>query len=161
MAEVHLAVPVAAAAPSQQVTTSQCGPINSARAKRPIPWTIVNFSLDVALLGGFLLLVWISCILHFVFPAGAAGFAWKVLGRSLTDWRNFQFLTLLGLGFGLLLHVMFHWSWICGVVRTKLLNRPGRDDTGSDTIWGVAFLVFLLHLLGAGLLAGWISRAPL
>lgn len=131
------------------------------RPSKPLPWTLINFWLDLALLAVFSVLVWASCILHFVFPAGPAGFGWKVLGRTLTDWRNIQFVTLAGLAFGLLLHVMFHWSWICGVVRARLLNRPGRDDSGADTIWGVGFLVFLLHLLGAGLLVGWVTRTPL
>ena len=131
------------------------------RPAKSLSWTLINFWLDLALLGVFSVLVWASCVVQFVFPPGPAGFGWKVLGRTLTDWRNIQFVTLMGLTFGLLVHVMFHWTWICGVVRARLLNRPARDDSGADTIWGVGFLVFLLHLLGAGLLAGWVTRTPL
>ena len=131
-------------------------------AKRPraISWALVNFWLDAALLAAFLLLVWISGVLHLVFPAGPAGFGWTVLGQALTQWRNLQFFTLIGLGLGLLVHVMLHWSWICGLIRTRFFNRPGRDETGADTLWGVGFLVALLHLVGGGLLLAWVFKRP-
>lgn len=156
-------MPTAPPLPALRIAAPLAGAVTSRAAARPsksLPWTLINFWLDVALLCGFLLLSWVSCVLHFVFPAGPAGFGWKVFNRTLTDWRNLQFLTLLGLGFGLLLHIMFHWSWICCVVRARLLNRPAKDESGADTLWGVAFLVFLLHLLGAGLLAGWAFKVP-
>lgn len=128
---------------------------------RPVPWALINFWLDTVLLVAFLLLTWISGVVHLVFPAGPGGFGWSVFGYTLTDWRNFQFVTLCGLGLGLVVHVMLHWSWVCGLVRTRFLGRPGRDLAGADTLWGVGFLIALLHLVGGGLLAAWVWKSPL
>jgi hypothetical protein len=47
---------------------------------------------------------------------------------------------------------MLHWSWVCGVVITKILRRPAREaklDDGVQTLWGVGVLIVVLNLLAA------------
>ena len=47
---------------------------------------------------------------------------------------------------------MMHWSWVCGVVITKLLRRSAREanvDDGSRTLWGVGMLIVLVNLIGS------------
>ena len=56
-----------------------------------------------------------------------------------------------------LIHVMLHWSWVCGVLSTRILARrtvPGgppatkrKIDEGVQTLYGVALLMIVLHLL--------------
>jgi len=117
--------------------------------------TIVNFWLDCALAVTFVLLCWVSAVLQLLFPAGVASAEWTLWGGTVVDWRNIQFYVLCTLALGVILHVMLHWSWVCGVVVTRLLGRKVGRDNGSQTLWGVGTLVVILHLLAGGLLAAW------
>ena len=114
--------------------------------------TIVDFWLECALLVTFLLLCWISAVVQFLFPSGRTTIEWTLWGANVGEWRNAQFYTLCVLAFGILLHVMLHWSWIMGVVTTRFLGRKTTQDNGSHTLPGVGLLFFLLHMLAIGLL---------
>lgn len=117
--------------------------------------TVVNFWLDCVLAVTFVLLCWVSAVLQFLFPAGVDAAGWTLWGGTADDWRNIQFGVLCTLGLGIVLHVMLHWSWVCGVVATKLLGRKSAKDDASQTLWGVGTLVVVLHLLAGGLIAAW------
>lgn len=119
--------------------------------------TIVNFWLDAALLITFVTLCWVSAVLQFVFPVGAAPDAFRIWGGTVIDWQNAQFIVLCALALGVVLHVMLHWSWIMGVVTTRLLGRKAERDTGAHTLIGVGLLLAILHLLAVGCLAAWMS----
>jgi Domain of unknown function (DUF4405) len=119
--------------------------------------TIVNFWLDSSLLVAFLLLAFTSAVLRFLFPAGPAAADWVLWGADVTAWRNFQFVILCVLALGVLLHLMLHWSWVCGVITTRLLHRKPTKDDGSQTLYGVGTLLVVLHILGIALLVAWAS----
>ena len=113
--------------------------------------TIINFWLDVILLVLFMVQAWMFAVLHVTFPRGA-GSDWKIWGATPLDWSEALFLTFCVFSAAIVLHVMFHWAWICGVVATKFLGRkPGKDD-GSHTLIGVGLLVLLVHILIIGIL---------
>lgn len=126
-------------------------------AKKTFAWskTIVNFWLDCSLLIAFLVLAWVSAVLRFLFPVGPAAEEWKLWSRSVEYWRGVQFVTLCVLALGIVLHVMLHWSWVCGVVSKHLLKRPPSRDDGSQTLVGVGVLLVILHLLAGGILLAW------
>ncbi|MFO1094369.1 MAG: DUF4405 domain-containing protein [Planctomycetaceae bacterium] len=133
-------------------------PPNAASGRRvAISRTVVNFWLDATLLVTFLVLCWISAILQFVFPAGAAPDAFQVWGATAPDWQNRQFWVLCVFAIGILLHVMLHWSWIMGVITTRFLGRKATRDNGAQTLIGVGLLLAILHLLALGFLAARIS----
>ena len=117
--------------------------------------TIVNFWLDCLLLVLFLMLVWVSAVLRFLFPAGPTEVEWSLWGAGAESWRGVQFGVLVLFSLGIVLHVMLHWSWVCGVVTKHLLGRPPTRDNGSQTLIGVGVLLGILHLLAAGLLVAW------
>jgi hypothetical protein len=142
-AAVKIDVAVAASTPEQRL------------ASRSSFWsrhsTIINFWLDVGLLILFLAQAWMFAVLHVVFPRGS-GSDWKVWGATPLDWSETLFATFCVFSVGIVLHVMLHWAWICGVIATRLLGRkPGKDD-GSHTLLGVGVIVVLVHLLVAGIL---------
>ncbi|MFO0916829.1 MAG: hypothetical protein U0872_00740 [Planctomycetaceae bacterium] len=114
--------------------------------------TIINFWLDVALLALFLVQCGIFAVLHAVFPRGAGG-DWTVWGASPLDWSEMLFRVFCVFSAGIVLHLMLHWDWICGVVATRLLHRKAGKDDGSYTLIGVGILVLLVHLLAGGILA--------
>ena len=92
--------------------------------------TIVNFAVDATLLVLVVSLLFTAAVLRFVFPAPTASAGWTLWGRGYDAWANFQFALVSVLGLAILLHVMLHWSWVCGVIVTKLLRR-----SGARTLW--------------------------
>lgn len=119
--------------------------------------TLVNFWLDAILLLLFLLLVWVSCIMRFAFPPGPHAAGWSLWGLNYLQWAELQFGLVCGLVLTILLHVMLHWSWVCGVIAMRLspARQPGKRkiDEGSQTLYGVGLLILLLNVLGLGLAA--------
>jgi len=133
---------------------------NAQRDRAPAPrgtfWsrhsTIVNFWLDVVLLVLFMIQAWMLAVLHVVFPRGA-GAEWRIWGMTPLDWSEALFTTYCIFAVGIVVHVMFHWPWICGVVATRLFGRKAGKDDGSHTLIGVGVIVVLVHLLVIGILA--------
>lgn len=110
--------------------------------------TILNFWLDVCLLLTFVAFGIVSTILQFVFPPGPAASGWMLWGWDYIAWRDLQFILLCIFTAEILLHVMLHWSWVCGIVTTRLLRQKAPTDDGIRTIYGVATLIVLLHVVG-------------
>lgn len=127
----------------------------NASRNRSLSWTLVNFLLDAALFIIFAMLCWVSALTRFVFPNGSTGTDWTFAGRSLDNWRDFQFGVLCAFAVGVLIHVMLHWTWVCGVVESKLLSRVfGKRIAGNDgtrTLVGVILLALTLLGMGIGL----------
>jgi hypothetical protein len=117
---------------------------------------IVNWFLDLALALSLLAAIWTAALLQFVFPAGAEGDGWSLLGWSKPHWSTFHFACLFFFTVLALVHVMLHWSWVCGIVAQQLSKRSGRKIVFEDsmqTLVGVALLVAALHVLGGLLIA--------
>jgi len=113
--------------------------------------TSLNFLLDTFLFLVTVTLLFTTAVLRFVFPVPSASVGWRLWGQSYDAWANFQFILTSIIALAILLHVMMHWSWVCGVVLTKLLRRPnrGKVDDGVQTLWGVAMLIVVVNILGA------------
>ena len=125
---------------------------SAARRSPPrVSKTIVNFAVDASLLVLVLSLLFTAAVLRFVFPVPSASAGWTLWGRGYDAWANFQFALVSVLGLAILLHVMLHWSWVCGVIVTKLLRRSGAKNTldeGQQTLWGVGMLIVVVNILG-------------
>ncbi len=106
--------------------------------------TLINFWLDTILMLAFVALSIIAVIVQFVFPPGVAAKGWLLWGMNYGQWCSLQFAVLCILGFGVVVHVMLHWTWVCGVVVRKLLRRRDLPDDGIRTIYGVGLLITLL-----------------
>lgn len=114
--------------------------------------TSLNFILDSGLLILFTGLVWSSAVVRFVFPPAYASRGWQLWDLGLNEWMNIQFAMLSLLALGVLIHVMLHWSWVCGVITSRLSRgKKGKLDDGVQTIWGVGLLIVILNILGAAI----------
>lgn len=109
---------------------------------------LINFWLDAALMLAFVALSIVSVITQFVFPPGVNAKGWMLWGMNLNQWNGLQFATLAVLGFGIVVHVMLHWTWVCSVVAKKLMKGKEIPDGGLQTVYGVGLLIGLL-LTGA------------
>lgn len=112
--------------------------------KTGVSRTVINFWLDAMLMMCFCLLCVVSVIVQFVFPPGVNARGWLLWGLSLNHWSGVQFGLLAFLGFGIVVHVMLHWAWVCSVVARKLLKQKAMPDAGLQTVYGVALLIGLL-----------------
>lgn len=113
--------------------------------------TTVNFAVDFVLMLLVILLLFTAAVVRYVFPTPSAAAGWLLWGYGIDDWSAFQFVLVTIIGLSVLLHVMLHWSWVCGVVLTKILGRSGRTvrpDDGQQTLWGVGMLIAVVNILG-------------
>lgn len=113
--------------------------------------TIVNFLLDTLLLGAFSSLAATAVVVRFVFPPGTQADRWTLWGHGYDAWVGLLFNLLAVLAVGILVHVMLHWSWVCGVVASRLSKWRGRTiriDEANQTVYGVGLLVVLFTLIG-------------
>ena len=122
--------------------------------------TIVNFWLDCFLLLQFVTLCWSGVVQQFVFPSGQRSSGWELWGWSYTQWGDFHFGVLATLACSVLLHLILHWSWVCGVVRSHTVGKDrtlaGHADS-ANTIWGVGLLIVIVNLLGVAIAAAALS----
>lgn len=107
--------------------------------------------LDAALLVVFMGLCFAAVVVRFVFPPGPAAGGWSLWGLDYDAWGGIQFGLLGVLAGGILVHVMFHWSWVCNVIAARVAGRGARVDDGLQTIYGVGLLIGLLLVVGVAL----------
>lgn len=125
--------------------------------------TVVNFFLDLSLLILLTTLGATAVVVQFVFPLGTSSASWSLWGFSYNAWSRLQFGLTGILALGVLVHVMLHWTWVCGVVLGKLLHRKDRLaelDDGTRTLYGVATLIALLATIGAVVAAANLAIQP-
>jgi hypothetical protein len=132
------------------------------RRSRGWTWNDVNFLLDAVLLGLFVAVCFASLVVRFVFPPGPSAKGWTLWGLDYDAWGGVQFALLALLAGGILVHVMFHWSWVCSVLVSRFLGRSrARIDEGLQTIYGVGLLIVLLAIVGGATAAATLSiRGP-
>jgi hypothetical protein len=111
--------------------------------------TTINLLLDTLLLAAFIVLIYSSIIVRFVFPPGADSRGWFLWGLAFDQWETVQFAMVAVLALGVLIHVMLHWSWVCGVIATRLTrDKKAKIDDGAQTLYGVGLLIAIVNVLG-------------
>ena len=144
-------------------TATSTAPGDSPRRDRSgWSWSDVNLTLDIGLLLVFVGLCIAAVIVRFVFPPGPAAAGWMLWGLDFDSWNGIQFALLAVLAVGVLVHVMFHWSWVCNVLASRLSRTGrGRVDDGMQTIYGVGLLIVLLNVIGITVAAAMLTiRGP-
>lgn len=119
--------------------------------------TTINFLLDTALLVIFVALMWCAVVVRFVFPPGPLAKNWQLWGGDYTQWTSIQFGLICLLALGILVHVMLHWSWVCGVIASFRQSDKRKLDDGIKTLYGVGLLIVILNIVGAGVAAATLS----
>jgi hypothetical protein len=126
--------------------------VNYSSTRAAMSRTIINLVVDTVLLLVTMSLLFTSVVLRFVFPAPAVAAGWTLWGRGYDAWANLQFVLMAIISLAILLHLMLHWSWVCGVVLSKVIRDRARYEKvndGSQTLWGVAMLIVVINVLGA------------
>lgn len=131
-----------------------------ATSQRRVSKSLVNFAVDTVLLVLVVTLLFLAAMLRFVFPAPSLSAGWTLWGFGYDAWSNLEFGLVAVFGLSILLHVMLHWSWVCGVVVTQLLRKAGATaklDEGQQTLWGVGLLILVVNIIGLLLGAAYLS----
>jgi hypothetical protein len=118
---------------------------------RKLTRTDVNFWLDTTLLILFSVLIFVTVVVRFVFPPAEDAEGWSLWSGTMTDWLDAQFVVLALFTLGVVVHLMLHWTWICGVITQRVLPRQGKGRTwneGLRTIFGVGLMIVILNILG-------------
>ena len=126
--------------------------------------TLINFWLDTLLLVSFMAVLFGAAVVRFVFPSPAAtAVGWTLWGWGFDHWLSFLITATSLFALAILVHVMLHWTWICGVISTKLRRRKTQMDDGTRTLYGVGTLIVVVHVIGLGIAAAvlTIQRPPL
>ncbi len=125
-------------------------------------WGDINLVLDAVLLVVFTGLCFAAVVVRFVFPPGPGAKGWILWGLDYDAWGGIQFGLLAALALGVLIHLMFHWSWVCNMLAGRFLgSRKGRVDDGLQTIYGVGLLIVLLNVVGGAVAAAVLTiRGP-
>ena len=118
---------------------------------------MINFWLDFILLFNFMVLMAVGTIVQFVFPAGTKADDWLLWGYNFNDWMAVQYGTLCVFTFLILVHVMLHWQWVCGIIAKRIFKLKEIPDDGIRTIYGVGSLVIIFHVVAAAV-AAWQRR---
>ena len=117
-----------------------------------MPRTLINFWFDATLLVVFLSGLWTSFVVRFVFPPATLADGWHLWGWTYDHWADTQFVLVCLFALAVLIHVMLHWTWVCGVITSRLLSKKDGKrrtwDDGIRTLYGVGLLVVLLNILG-------------
>jgi hypothetical protein len=131
-------------------TRASRGVDRAPRSAGRISKTMVNFVLDASLLAVAVAVLFNAAVLRFVFPAPSRSAGWTLWGYGYDAWANFQFALVALFGLAILLHVMLHWSWVCGVVVTRVLRNDSKSrvDEGVQTLWGVGLLIVVVNVIG-------------
>jgi hypothetical protein len=123
--------------------------------------SLINFWLDALLLVLFVALVGASSIVRIVFPPGPSAAGWILWGRGYAEWSNLEFGLLAALVLAVVVHVMLHWPWVCGVITSQIARRRDGPKTkmsdGARTLYGVSLLVVILHLIGVVVAVAWLT----
>ena len=129
-----------------------------ARIPRGWSWNDINLVLDTALLVVFVALLFAAVVVRFVFPPGPAAGGWRLWGLDYDAWSGIQFGLLAVLTGGVLVHLMFHWSWVCTMLASRLSgDRKARVDEGMQTIYGVMLLIGILVAVGVAAGAAYLT----
>lgn len=131
-----------------------------------VSWTLINFWLDVFLLLNLLYICFTMGVLRFVFPPGVNSQGWTLWGFGFQAWLNTHLAAMSVFLLAVSVHLMFHWTWVCGVVESHLCKWTGRRkeawDNGVRTLAGVGLLIILFGALGAALAVAYLSiRNPM
>lgn len=124
--------------------------------------TDVNFWLDAFLLTVFSALCWSTIVVRYVFPPATKTAGWTLWGMGYLAWTDIQFFALCVMAATVLLHVMLHWPWVCGVVAHRLrktdeAGAPIKLTSGTRTLWGVGLLIVIVNVLGLAIAAAALS----
>lgn len=133
---------------------------------RKMRWsrTVVNFCFDAFALTTLLAVLWTRMAMFVVLPPPTAGGPPTALwGGTYADWDRINFCLTMGFAVVVLVHLILHWTWISQFVHQRVMRYTGGRrtlDSGTQTIYGVAFMIAVFTVFGGLLLVAAAMAKP-
>ena len=112
----------------------------------------LNFLVDLILLVSFLAVLWVACIVQFIFPPGTKAAGWTLWQLDYDTWCRVYSAALAAFCVQVLVHLILHWNWVCAFITSRMSKLSGRRvvmDESAKTLYGVGTLITILTILGA------------
>ncbi len=112
----------------------------------------VNFIVDACLFLNLVILLWIILLLNVIFPPATGADGYVVWGIGYDSWNQALLWTAGTFTFGILLHLILHWNWVCSFVRSRVAASLGRSfvpNPATNTLYGVSVLIGVFLVGGA------------
>jgi hypothetical protein len=87
-----------------------------------------------------------------VFPRATEADGWLLWGLSFDQWRNLQTAFLVIIALLALEHLVLHWTWVCGVVNTKILKLKNKPSDAVNYMYGIGFFYGMVILMAIGVI---------
>ena len=120
---------------------------------RKLSTALFNLWFDVILAATVSFLTWVSVMMQVVFPPATRARGWTLCGWSYDQWRDAQFVALCACFLLAFEHVVLHWTWVCGVITTKVLRLKKRPDEAVQKMYGIGLFFGLMMIAFAGIVA--------
>jgi len=112
----------------------------------------MNFMVDFSALVGFLVMISTGFVMYLVLPHGSGkSMVWGITRHQWGDIHFWVSLVFLGL---IAVHTVLHWSWIKGMVRTRIVDKMGTKGKILITLIIVFLLVMTLAPLVSPVVTG-------
>lgn len=118
---------------------------------------------DVILFTAFVVMLWTSAVVQFIFPPGTQAAGWLLWGMGFDGWSVVRFVSLAVFTLTTLVHLILQWSWVCNFVASRLAKFRGSRvnmPDGIKTLYGVGTLIGVLSVLGILLAIAEVSIKP-
>jgi len=118
--------------------------------------TMVNLVIDVVSFVVMCAMIATGLVIRFILPPGTGGRhahglgggqIMNLWGMGRHDWGDIHYWLAVVLGILMLIHVVLHWTWICGVIRRIFVANDGasvKPSTRILNLYGLGFLAILL-----------------
>ena len=126
----------------------------------------INFLLDSFAFLVLLAVLWTRVITHVIVPPPVSGETGsRVLwGWSFDRWDQLNFWLTMFFAVVILVHLVLHWTWVSHLIhqRVKSITKSRTVlDSGTQTVYGVGFLITVLMVLGGLLMGAEVMAKPI
>jgi hypothetical protein len=125
---------------------------------------VINFTFDCFAFLVLLTVLWTRMLTFVIVPAPAVGKPPVVLwGWTHAHWDFLNFLLTMFFALVVLVHLILHWTWVAQFVHQRYNRLTGSRaplHSGTQTVYGVGFMIAVLTVAGGLLMVAAILARP-
>jgi len=124
----------------------------------------INFSLDLFAFLVLLTTLWTRIVTFWIVPQPVEGEHGLALwGMTHAAWDAVNFWVTMAFAVVILVHLILHWTWVSQFVHQRVKRRTrstGLLDSGTQTVYGVGFMIVVFVVVGALLAVAAVAARP-